>query len=323
MSAALVGERQARAPVLIGVDWGTSNLRVHRIDASGAIIDSRRSSNGILNVPADGFAKILAAEIGDWLCELPTVPVVACGMVGARQGWVEVPYAQCPVSLDDLARALSPVALSADRVVHLVSGAAWRGGVDLADVIRGEESTIVGALHGSLDQGLVCLPGTHTKWAWVADGALQRFRTAMSGEIYQVLLQHSILGRMAVQDAAFDEHAFVRGVARASSAGGLLHHLFSVRALRLFDELSEQQAPSYLSGLLIATDILAMRSDKALNNTLTLVGEGATGNAYAQAFKALDIAYTLLDGDVAVARGLHAISRAAALIQAGAGNHRG
>ena len=181
-------------------------------------------------------------------------------------------------------------------------------------MIRGEETIIVGALRGALDDGLLCLPGTHAKWAWVAGGALQRFRTAMSGEVYQILLEHSILGRMAAHDAAFDEHAFRRGVLRAASDGGLLHHLFSVRALRLFDELSEQQAPSYLSGLLIGADVLAMRAAHELRGALTLVGEGAAGNAYAHAFMALDVPYTSLDGDVALAAGLHGIARAAALI---------
>ena len=304
----------ASGVALLGLDWGTSNLRVHQIDASGAIVESRRSAQGILNVPVDGFAQVVAEQAGDWLRELPDVPVVGCGMVGARQGWVEVPYAHCPVSLPELAAALVPVAFAGDRVLHLVSGAAWRGGVDLADVIRGEETTIVGALRGAFDEGLVCLPGTHAKWAWVADGALQRFRTSMSGEVYEVLLKHSILGRMLAHDADFDESAFGRGVARAASEGGLLHHLFSVRALRLFDELSEQQAPSYLAGLLTAADVLAMRHCDELGSNLTLVGEGASGNAYAHAFKALDVPYTLIDGDVAVASGLHAIAHAAALI---------
>ena len=305
---------QASPVVLLGVDWGTSNLRVHQIDASGAIVDSRHSACGILKVPAKGFASIFEEQAGDWLRERPTVPVVACGMVGARQGWVEVPYVLCPVSIADLARALCPVDLGNGRHMHLVSGAAWRGGGDLADVIRGEESTIVGALRGTLDEGLVCLPGTHTKWAWVADGAVQRFRTAMTGEVYQALLEHSILGRMAMHDAAFDEHAFARGVRRAATTGGLLHHLFSVRALRLFDELSEQQVPSYLSGLLTAADVLSMRSSNELEGALTLVGAGATGNAYAQAFTELDVPFTRLDSDTAVACGLHAISRAAGLI---------
>lgn len=303
---------------LLGIDWGTSNLRVHQIDARGVIVQSRRSAQGILNVPANGFAKVLEEQAGDWLSEWPDVPVVACGMVGARQGWLEVPYVQCPVAIDDLARALAPVALSAGRALHLVAGAAWRGGVDLADVIRGEETTIVGALGDTVaDAGgdaLVCLPGTHTKWAWVANGALQRFRTTMSGEVYQVLLEHSILGRMAVSDAAFDSSAFRRGVIRAGTHGGLLHHLFSVRALRLFDELGEEQAPSYLSGLLTAADVLAMRDAGELAGPLTLLGEGASGQAYEQAFNALGVPYTLADGDAAVASGLHAIASRAGLI---------
>ncbi|MFT5448580.1 MAG: 2-dehydro-3-deoxygalactonokinase [Gammaproteobacteria bacterium] len=303
---------------LLGIDWGTSNLRVHQIDARGVIVQSRRSAQGILNVPANGFAMVLEEQAGDWLREWSDVPVVGCGMVGARQGWVEVPYVHCPVAIDDLAQALVPVALAGGRILHLVAGAAWRGGVDLADVIRGEETTIIGALGDSVTDAcadaLVCLPGTHTKWAWVAKGALQRFRTTMSGEVYQVLLEHSILGRMAASDAAFDPLAFQRGVIRASTHGGLLHHLFSVRALRLFDELDEEQAPSYLSGLLTAADVLAMRDAGELAGPLTLLGEGASGQAYAQAFDALGVPYTLADGDAAVACGLHAIAARAALI---------
>ncbi len=300
--------------VLIGVDWGTSNLRVHQIDAAGAIVDSRRSAQGILNVPVNGFAQVLHDVAHDWLRDLPLAPIVACGMVGARQGWMEVPYVDCPVRVDELASALQPVELGANRVLHVVSGAAWRGGIDQADVIRGEETTIVGALGGALEHGLVCLPGTHTKWAWVADGALQRFRTAMSGEVYQILLEHSILGRMAAEQAPFDRCAFRRGVARAARDGGLLHHLFSVRSLRLFDELSEQQAPSYLSGLLTGADVLAMRSSEQLNASVALVAHGASGTAYAQAFDALEVPYALIDGEVAVAHGLHTLAHAARLL---------
>lgn len=299
---------------MIGVDWGTSNLRVHQINHDGAIIESRRSAQGILNVPTFGFAHVLEEQAGDWLREHAQVPAVACGMVGARQGWVEVPYVNCPVTVADLAAALRSVDLADGRALHLVSGAAWRAGDDLADVIRGEETIIVGALRGALEQGLVCLPGTHAKWAWVAGGALQRFRTAMSGEVYQLLLEHSILGRMAARDAAFDERAFRRGVLRAASDGGLLHHLFSVRALRLFDELSEQQAPSYLSGLLTGADVLAMRAADELGASVSLLGEGAAGNAYAQAFEVLDVPFTAIDGEAALARGLHTIACAAALI---------
>ena len=142
--------RPGNEVALLGIDWGTSNLRVHQIDARGAIVQSRRSAHGILNVPANGFARVLEEQAGDWLLEWPEVPVVGCGMVGARQGWVEVPYLQCPVAIDDLARALAPVALADGRILHLVAGAAWRGGVDLADVIRGEETTIIGCVgrHG-------------------------------------------------------------------------------------------------------------------------------------------------------------------------------
>jgi 2-dehydro-3-deoxygalactonokinase len=302
---------------LIGIDWGTSNLRIHRIDNAGGIIESRRSARGILNVPQGGFAQVLIDEAGDWLDDSPAVPVLACGMVGSRQGWLEVPYLPCPVGVPELAGALHTSEIADTCTVHFVAGVAWHGDADqadVADVIRGEETIITGALRESLDDGLVCLPGTHAKWAWVQDGALQRFRTAMSGEVYQVLLEHSILGRMVASDAAFNSDAFLRGVARANTAGGLLHHLFSVRSLRLFDELSEQHAASYLSGLLTGNDVLSMRAVGEFPPSLTLVGEGAACEAYAQAFTALGIRYKTIDGDRSVAAGLHAIAVAAKLI---------
>jgi 2-dehydro-3-deoxygalactonokinase len=205
------GVVHASRVVLIGVDWGTSNLRVHQIDASGAILDSRRSACGILSVPANGFAQVLEDLGGDWLCELPAVPVVACGMVGARQGWVEVPYVQCPVSVDDLARALCPVALTDGRIVQLISGAAWRGDVDLADVIRGEESTIVGALRGALDEGLVCLPGTHVKWAWATKYfSITAFLAAWRSPTPHLMSALLLVVRRAPEDCCIICFRFVR-----------------------------------------------------------------------------------------------------------------
>jgi 2-dehydro-3-deoxygalactonokinase len=276
---------RARAAV-IAVDWGTSSLRCYRMDAKGAILETRSAAKGILAVPGK-FAEVLEEQVGDWIAQGDS-PVVMSGMVGSRQGWVEVPYVPCPAGFAEIAAAMRKVRDG----VWVVPGVSCRDAAGVPDVMRGEEVQILGVGR----DGLFCLPGTHSKWVQVDRGTLTRFSTHMTGEVYAVLKQHSILGRMLEEGAADD--AFAQGVARAGQEGGLLHHLFGVRTRGLTGELNPAASASYLSGILIGHELRNVRARE-----VWLLGAPALTGLYEAAATLVGIEAQTLDPHAA-ARGL-------------------
>jgi 2-dehydro-3-deoxygalactonokinase len=242
-------------PALLAVDWGTTALRGALLASDGKVLAEHAAPRGLLGVPPGGWADAFEAEFGLWLAAHPGLPCLMAGMVGSRQGWVEAPYCNCPAGLADLAAQLCWV--QPDRIA-IVPGLATED-QGLPDVMRGEETQVMGALalRGLADATLV-LPGTHSKWVTVQGGRITGFATHMTGECYAVLRQHSILARtLPADDAAWVPEAFDRGVARAQTPGGLLHHLFAVRTLALFDRDDGQALACYLSGLLIGDELRA------------------------------------------------------------------
>ncbi|MBI3196528.1 MAG: 2-dehydro-3-deoxygalactonokinase [Rhodospirillales bacterium] len=238
-------------PHLIAVDWGTSALRGARLDGTGRVLEEKSAPLGILNVPNGDFAGVFASLFSDWMKPAGSVCLIS-GMAGSRQGWIEAPYVACPAGPDELARRLHWI--EPGRIA-IVPGLSDEQG-EVPDVMRGEEVQIFGAMRlAGLSEGLFVLPGTHSKWATVQGGRVTGFRTFMTGEFYGLLSQHSILARTLEADAALDEAAFLRGVARAGNGEGLLHNAFGVRALALFERLSRPQSASYLSGLLIGEEL--------------------------------------------------------------------
>ena len=191
---------------MIAVDWGTSSLRCYRLDGHGAIVDSRSSNEGILNVAPGKFPDVLQKQIEGW----DDAPIVMSGMVGSRQGWQEAPYVPCPAGFDEIAATL----LEVRQGVWIVPGVSCRDSAGVPEVMRGEEVQVLGAGQ----DGLICLPGTHSKWVEVKNGRIERFGTFMTGEVYAMLRQHSILGRM-MQDGNPDAGAFAEGVKRSGEAG--------------------------------------------------------------------------------------------------------
>ncbi len=292
---------------MLAVDWGTTGFRAYRLDGDGRILDSRSAAAGILSVKDGAFAAVLEEHAGDWIAT-GEAPIVMSGMIGSRQGWAEVPYASCPAGLEEIAAGLRKVAWNG-REAWIAPGLSCRDESGVPDVMRGEEMQILGALD-QMGPGrhTVCLPGTHSKWVEVADGRIMSLATHMTGEAFAVMKAHSILGRM-MKDGPADAAAFEDGVRRSGETGGVLHHLFGVRARTLFGELSDAAAPSYLSGLLIGHEIRAARNRAS---HVHLLGTTQLGEAYRQAFAVLGIESSTLDPD-AVTTGLF---RLAAMLRA-------
>jgi 2-dehydro-3-deoxygalactonokinase len=290
---------------MIAIDWGTSSLRAYRLDASGRILDQRRSPLGILNCEGR-FEAVLDEQIGGWDDRL----IVLAGMIGSRQGWHEAPYVQCPAGLGEIAAGMVEVQAPAllQRSIWIAPGLCQRASIAAAvpDVMRGEEVQICGVLD-ELGPGThtLCLPGTHNKWVTVHERRITALRTAMTGEVFQVLRQHSILGKLMQQDQ-HDASAFEHGLDAADGSGGLLHQLFGVRTLGLFGELAPEQSASYLSGLLIGHEVRELAPPQSPR--VHIIGSGNLVQLYAQALQRRGIAVQAHDENCAAA-GLHRLAQ--------------
>ena len=286
---------------MIGVDWGTSSLRAYRLRGR-EVLERRELPLGIATIPPTRFAPALQEAVGAWF-EHGDLRILMSGMIGSRQGWVEAPYLPCPASLDDLARALVPVPYPGLQVL-LVPGLTTGGPDGVPEVMRGEEVQVLGAALGP--GAIACLPGSHSKWVRMREGRIDGFSTYLTGEAFAALRGHTILGRMMQDGAPHDPEAFRRGVLRSSEAGGLLHHLFGVRTLGLFAQLTEAAAASYLSGLLIGHEVRTA----ALDAPVHLIGAAELCGRYSDAIALCGGTAMLAEADAA-AQGLALIGERA------------
>jgi 2-dehydro-3-deoxygalactonokinase len=304
------GAADATTPAMLAIDWGLSSFRAWRLGAGGAVGDHLAASRGIQGLARDGFAPALAALLAPWP-GAEAEPALFCGMVGSRQGWVEAPYAPCPARPADIAAALAPIPERPGSFV--VPGLVCRN-AGMADVMRGEETQLLGLLP-ELGPGrhVVCLPGTHSKWAVVRDGAIEAFRTAMTGEMFGLMRTHSTLAPLLEEgDPAEAWEGFDAGLDRAGSAGGLLHHLFGLRAGALAGDLPAPVRLGFLSGLLIGHEIGALAGE---GGTVHVVGAPALTARYARALSRAG-REAACHGEDTAARGLAAIAAARGLIPA-------
>jgi len=274
---------------VIAIDWGTSSLRGARLGASGQVLESREFPRGILTVAPGQFESVFHELFGDWMQAEGALCLIS-GMAGSRQGWQEAPYCPCPAGFAELGQHL--LWLQPGRIA-LVPGLSCTSADTLhtPDVMRGEEVQIFGALHrAGRDSATLVLPGTHSKWVQVHSGRVVLFQTFMTGEVFAVMSQHSILGKTLDLNGAFNESAFLQGVDQSQHAGSMLHHLFAVRTLGLFDRLSAAQLPSYLSGLLIGEELRSQSLSPAQDGPVILIGSDALTMRYTLALQHLGIA---------------------------------
>jgi 2-dehydro-3-deoxygalactonokinase len=289
---------------LIAVDWGTTSLRAYRIDSGGAVIDRLEALAGIMQVPNGDFGGTFDRLVGPWLGQ-GRLPVVASGMIGSRQGWHEAPYVDCPAGAADLANRMVSVTSPAGHRVQLVPGVMHLGPDGIPDVMRGEETQVIGCLNvGDPPRQVLVLPGTHSKWVIVEAGRIARFATFMTGELFAALRGHTILGRLMEGDAD-DAEAFRRGVGQSGRGGGLLRRLFSARTLPLFDRLPAAGVASFLSGLLIGEEVAEAAAWAGTPHIGAqrpiIVGAAILAARYREALRVLNIDSRLGPVDAAVA----------------------
>lgn len=232
----------------ITADWGTTNRRAYLIDAKGKCVDEFEDDKGILSVERDSFGAAVTEireRLGDW-------PLLLAGMVGSNRGWMDAPYVPCPAGFEDLTRAL---VWPEEGRTAIVPGVSFQDS-DEADVMRGEEVQLLGAFAAASipSDALVCHPGTHNKWARLEAGRIERFMTVMTGELFSLLKDHSILSDLLSGSVEAGD-AFARGVRRGLEDDRLTAELFKIRARVLLGDAERKDAASYGSGLLIGTDV--------------------------------------------------------------------
>ncbi|TRW99714.1 2-dehydro-3-deoxygalactonokinase [Paracoccus sp. M683] len=280
-------------PDWIALDWGSTNLRAYAMRGTTAVLAKAEGPGAAGLSGALAFEAALMSVIGGWLGQgRDPMPVLACGMVGGRQGWIEAPYLDVPAApLAPTAMVTAPVQ---DRRITLRIMPGMRQD-NPADVMRGEETQIAGLLAAQPDfDGVIALPGTHSKWARISAGEVVGFQTALTGEMFQLLSQSSVL-RHGIGEG-WDEAAFQDGVAEGRrDADRLLARLFQLRAEGLAGRLAPDAARARLSGLLIGAELAAMRG-WWLGQQVALIGAPTLTERYATALAAQGVQASRHDG---------------------------
>jgi 2-dehydro-3-deoxygalactonokinase len=292
----------SRAAFIAG-DWGTSRLRLYLCDEDGQVL-ARAEGEGA-SVP--DCAGRFAAAVKSWDKAHGELPALLSGMVGSTIGWREVPYLKCPARPAAIAAAALRFEVEG-RAIAILPGLSCTAMTGAPDVMRGEETQILGALrlHPELGRGrhVICLPGTHAKWVALEDGAVRAFQTALSGELFELLRRHSVLARDGGEVAVND--AFLRGLefAKANEKADLLYLVFSTRARVVTGEMAKSDAASYLSGLIVGKDVATAAALFDLGARVPLVCAPALTALYARALAAYDVESLAIDGDQASLSGL-------------------
>ncbi len=286
----------------IAGDWGTSRLRLYLCGAAGQVLARGEGEGASVPDCAGRFAKAVAS----WDRAHGPLPAVLGGMVGSTIGWREVPYLTCPARPQAIAGAASRFEQDG-RAIAIIPGLKCTGPTGAPDVMRGEEVQILGALRRdpALARGrhVFCMPGTHAKWVEVENGAVTRFQTALSGELFELLKTHSVLAReTGAVDA--DSKAFALGLETARQQADLLHLLFSARSRVVTGAVPKADAASYLSGLVLGKDVGTAASLFDLKGVVHLVCTPALAALYGKVLARYDLKSPIIDGDQAALAGL-------------------
>lgn len=273
----------AAAYGVIAIDWGSTRMRSWLIEGDGRILAHRCCEDGAIGLAPEQFDRILAREVGDWAAARPRAPMLACGMVGARGAWKEAPYVDLPAGLDAIRAHRVTVNTSLGRPLQIVGG--LRTGEP--DVLRGEETQALGV---GIADGLLCMPGTHSKWLRIRAGTIDAFATWFTGELYDLLGSHGSLGKAFGPSGRLDPGAFDDGVARALTEPGRtawLHALFGFRARVVGQGVDGALERARLSGWLIGTELMqalsALGGHEPLPPALVLVADPQLGAFYERA----------------------------------------
>jgi 2-dehydro-3-deoxygalactonokinase len=296
----------------IVADWGTTRFRGYLIE-NETVLDEVSSNEGVSALQKGQHRDVFSRQCGRWLEAEPDAPVLLVGMVGSREGWVEAPYATCPAGPAEIAQALVPVDLENGRKGYIIPGLFCEPAPGTADVMRGEETLALGA---GVENGLICSAGTHPKWIAIKDGRIERFATYMTGEMYGLMREHSMIGRPATEPE--DPKGFDLGMDAAERNSGenrvgLLHLLFSARAAVVSRRMDSNLLAPYLSGLLTGDEINGALAQFGRPSSVTILAEPGRADLYVHALERHGIKAEIKVPQQALIAGLARIVRQHAL----------
>lgn len=295
-------------PFCAAIDWGTSSFRLWLLSEDGAVIAERRSDEGMIRAAAAGFDAVLERHLAD-LGAAKNLPVIICGMAGARQGWREAGYLDTPADVTGIIRDATIID-GYPRDVRILPGIAQRN-ANAPDVMRGEETQLLGLAADGVRSGLICMPGTHSKWVTLAGDKVEGFSTFMTGELFDILSRHSILSAAmrGASEILPDDMAFLAAVKLGFAQSSLSNLLFHVRAAQLLGFAPASDSAARLSGLLIGHEFAGAMPQGAPHEVV-LAASGGLGSLYRAGLEGLGVAVRYCDAADAVRRGLWSAARA-------------
>jgi 2-dehydro-3-deoxygalactonokinase len=292
----------------IVADWGTTRFRGYLIE-NQAILDEVSSDEGVSALKPGQHRDVFMRQCARWLKAEPDAPVLLVGMVGSREGWVMAPYAVCPAGPAEIAQAMIPVDLGNGRQAHIVPGLFCEPAPGASDVMRGEETLALGS---GVEDGIVCSPGTHPKWIEMRAGRIERFATYMTGEMYALLREHSMIGRPATEPEdprGFDIGLDAADRNRGDERVGVLHLLFGARAAVVSGRMETNLLGPYLSGLLTGDEINGALSQFGRPASVIILAEAPRADLYVHALARHGIATEVRSPREALIAGLSRIVR--------------
>lgn len=300
-------QASSKAGAFVAIDWGTSSFRAWLMATDGTPLAERRSDEGMRHCVTSGFEPVFRHHVSELGGE--KLPTIICGMAGARQGWREAPYLETPTRLDALHEGAVPVDI--DNDVRILPGIS-QVSPSQPDVMRGEETQILGSIEPGFS-GLVCIPGTHSKWVMIEDGAVVAFSTYMTGELFALIAEHSVVSLALDKDVAArpDSPSFAAGLHTAESdEAALTSSLFRIRSAALLGFTEKRDGSSRLSGLLIGTEIADAIHRYGKQKPVRLIAAGSLAKLYETALTAAGFKTTLADAELASRRGLARVALA-------------
>ncbi len=288
----------------IAIDWGSSSFRSFLLDAKLELVDQIKNSFGVFQLP-DPFENVLSSVCAHWFRQYSIDAILIAGAAGSREGWLEVPYVTCPVKVEHIGAATLSPSSSLDQVIKLFPGAKCKSPSGLVDVMRGEETLLLGAIEVTdLNDALVCLPGTHSKWAEVRSGQIASFATLMTGEIFGLLQEHGSIGALISDHDknTFDSASFTAGIEDylavcAQQETSLLHMIFSMRAKVVSGQSRVHSQNSYLSGVILADEVYTAKKMFPQSDAVILITDAKFRDLYKQALTYIGFNFTVLDSE--------------------------
>jgi 2-dehydro-3-deoxygalactonokinase len=292
---------------MLVADWGTTSLRIYVLDEKGEIVTKRTSNKGILVAKTLGFEKTFELEAEGLLNDQQ---ILLGGMIGSRNGWIETEYVDCPATLEGIANRLGTVTWRSQsgisRTAKITPGVRFLGENGMSDIMRGEELQILGLMRQITDEpATIVLPGTHSKWVSVTNNTISTFSTYMTGEVFELLANQSIL-KSEAKTKLFDNNVFLDGVKLGSTKNSLTNLIFQVRTQLINGKLQPSSCDSFLSGILIGNEI----SHEARNQKLIhLISNTKLSKLYSMALQYFNIESVTYDEDIFTKSAFHLLNQ--------------